>query len=258
MNDVSASERTVRSACFPGTSEPSESSSPSARAPPSVASSSASAAVSASGRPSRARAPTIAARISSNMSNDGVEAGLSVAMHTRMPAVAKRRERRDAAAEDPVRARTVRDRDVVLGEQLDLLRRPPCTQCAASTFESSRPASASARIPVVPERRHEHLGERLPRRPVPVRRNSVSASLSARCVAIGSPELGACAVEVERCRCTARAARSRGGRRRRARRRSFAHRLEAVANRRRVRAEDLEVDDCAQAELGSTRSPRRR
>ena len=52
---------------------------------PSVASSSASAAVSASGRSSRARAPTIAVRISSNMSNEGVDAGLSVAMHTRIP-----------------------------------------------------------------------------------------------------------------------------------------------------------------------------
>jgi hypothetical protein len=53
------------------------------------------------------------------MSNDGVDAGLSVAMQTRIPAECA--ERRHARAEDPVRPRAVRDRDVVLGEQRDLL-----------------------------------------------------------------------------------------------------------------------------------------
>ena len=76
----------MRSACFPGDERAELPSSPSARAPPSVASSRASAAVSASGRPSRARAAMSAARSSSNMSNDGVEAGLSVPRPTRIPA----------------------------------------------------------------------------------------------------------------------------------------------------------------------------
>ena len=185
MNDVSASERTVRSAFFPGVREPSESSRPIARAPPSVASSSASAAVSASGRPSRARAPTIAARISSNMSNDGVEAGLSVATQTRTPA-----SRRAVSGATP-QPKIPFDRGqwataTSCSARSAISSSSALTQWAAMTFESSSPASARARIPVVPGG-GTSISANDSHAPDPVRRNSVSASLSARCVAIGSP-----------------------------------------------------------------------
>ena len=184
MKAVSASERTVRSACFPGPrSEPRDASTPSARAPPSVASSNASAAVRASGRPSRARAPTIAARISSNMSSDGVEAGLSVAMQTRIPAS------RSAVSGATPQPRMPFERGqwataTSCAARISISSSSALTQCAAMTFASSSPASDSARMPVVPSG-GTSMSANDSQPPRPLWRNSVSSSLSARCVATG-------------------------------------------------------------------------
>ena len=109
----------------------------------------ASAAVSASGRRSRARAAYTAARISSNMSNDGVDAGLSVAMQTRIPAA---RSSETGAMPQPSSAfeRGQCATATSCAASSSISSASACTQCAASTCGPSSPASASARIPVVP------------------------------------------------------------------------------------------------------------
>src|SRR3990170_3837662 len=81
-----ASETIARSARLPGVREPTSPSSRRGSAEPSVARRRASRADRAALCEAPARASAIAARISSNMSNDGVEAGLSVPRPTRTPA----------------------------------------------------------------------------------------------------------------------------------------------------------------------------
>ena len=246
-NGEFTSEITARSACLPGTSDPIRSSIPSTRAPPSVASSSASAAVSASGLPSRARAPTIAVRISSKRSSDGVDAGLSVAIDTATPASRSSRERCDAAAEVAVRARAMRDADAVPGQEVDLLgvgmhavRRhqararavpppPACGSRSRRTAARGTPPAGSSR----PGRRRASRARRRSRRS-------------------GSPAAGRARRTRGRsrsCRCTARAARRRGARGRRAPLDAPVRLVEPL-ERRPVAREDLEVDDRAQAGRG--------
>jgi len=115
----------------------------------------------------------------------GTALGLSVAMHTRIPA-----SRRAASGATP-QPRIPFERGqcataTSCSARSAISSSSAFTQCAAIMFESSIPASASARIPVVPGGgTRSSANDSQP--PCPVRRNSVSSSLSARCVATGSP-----------------------------------------------------------------------
>ncbi len=163
MKAVSASERTVRSACFPGTSDPSR-----------------------VFEPERSRT---AERRELERVCGGKRVGSSLARPcaddrgAHLVEHVERRSRGGAVGRDahadarllaaPSSGATPQPR--IAFERGQCATATSCsarsaissssalTQCAASTFESRSPASASARMPVVPERRHEHLGERLPR-----------------------------------------------------------------------------------------------
>ena len=149
MKGVSASERTVRSACFPGTSEPS------VVVEPERARAAERRELERVGGGQRVRAALAGARADDRRAHL-VE---HVERRRRRGAVrrdadadarlAQRRERGDAAAEDPVRARAVRDRDVVLGEERDLLL-VGLDAVRGDDVRAEQPASASARMPVVP------------------------------------------------------------------------------------------------------------
>ena len=76
---------------------------------------------------------------------------------------AKRLERRDAAAEQGVRARAVRDRDAVRAASSPISSSSTLTQCAATTRSSSSPAPARRRIPLCPSGSTSSSRDRLPR-----------------------------------------------------------------------------------------------
>ena len=204
-------------------------------------------AVSASGRRSRARAPTIAARISSNMSNDGVDAGLSVAMQTRIPA--SLRAARGATPQPSIpfergqcaTATSCSARSAISSSSA-------VTQCAATTCESRRPLSASVRIPVVPG------GWTSSARTTPSRRSRFGGTRSRhRSPPGGSRSEGPARCTRGRARsstCRARAARCRVGRRRTA----WARSASCIVWKRAwaapgVVSEHLEEDRAAQPEL---------
>ena len=184
-----SSEITARSAHFPGAREPISASSPSTRAPPSVASSRAFAAVSASGRCSRARAPTIAARSSSKRSNEGVEAGLSVAIPSGMPASRKSAsgatpqprkpfERGQCATPTPCAARS------------SISSASRWTPWAAESVGPRSPAWARRRTPVSPGGGTRNSASGV-QSPAPSTSQGRSAGLSAKWVCIGSPSAAA-------------------------------------------------------------------
>ena len=230
------------SACFPATSEPTSPSIPSTRAPPSVASSSASPAVSPSGRSARARAATIAVRSSSNRSNDGVDAGLSVAMPTAIPAARSSAtgatpqpriplERGQCATPTPC---SCEERDLLV-VHVDAVRRHERWAEQPRVGEHADPRDAG--------RRDEHVREG---RPVadPVDEELALGDALGEVRRLREPERGACLVELP----CARVRRMRrdaedealGGEVRD----PPVELLEAL-ERRRVGAEHLEVDDRA-------------
>ena len=215
MKDVSARERTVRSAFLPGTSEPTESSSPSARAPPSVASSRASCVRQGIGAPfAGARTDDRSAHLVEHVERRRRRGAVRGDAHANAR-FSKLRERRDPTAEDPVGTRTVRDRDVVLREERDLLL-VGLDAMGGDHVRVEQPGLCERADTRRPGRRDEHLRERLPR---------------AACRCGGTPSRrrsrrGASRPEARdrrtrrtarSCRCTARAARSRAARRRRMR-----------------------------------------
>ena len=208
-----ARRRRGRRAC-PARAIRSRSSRRSARAEPRVASSSASAAVSASGRRSRARAKKRAVRSSSNMSNDGADAGLSVPRPTVTPASSSSLSGATPQPRSAFDRGQCDDRDAVLGQERGLFLVDVDAMRARSADRSAVPAR---RVPI-PRRANERgrpprSGPRIPRRRShsPRPRSPRGASRSGR----PSP------THLPRARptpCRARAARCRAARGRRARR----------------------------------------
>lgn len=127
----------------------------------------------------------IAVRSSSNMSIDGVDAGLSVPMPTRTPAA---NSLRSGAIPQP---RTAFERGqcataTSCSASKVISSSSTWTQCAATTRSLNTPSSASFRIAVVPYGATSRCAYSA-HGPVPEETQSCSASLSARCVATGSP-----------------------------------------------------------------------
>src|SRR5918996_2509821 len=177
-----ARETTVRSARFPGTSDPISLSRPRALADPRVASVRASLAERASGLPARARAAYSAARISSKKSNEGADAGLSVPSPTRMPAS---RSSRSGATPQP---RTALERGQCATATSCSARRAissasTLTQCAARVAGRKRPSRARYRTGVRPG---EGISVTAAMGPVPASMYWSSSSDSATCVMTGS------------------------------------------------------------------------
>ena len=150
------------SAHLPGTSEPTSSASPSTRAPPSVASSSARRADSATGLCARARAATIAVRSSSKRSNDGVDAGLSVAIPTAIPASSSSASGATPQPRMPFERGQWATPTPCCGEQRDLLVVDVDAVRGHQAGAEQTRRRRAAGSPVVAGRRHEHLGERRP------------------------------------------------------------------------------------------------
>ncbi len=119
------------------------------------------------------------------MSNDGVEAGLSVPRPTRIPAA-----RSSASGAIPQPSSAFERGQCATATSCSASRAissaSTVTQCAATTDGPSAPARASARIPVSPSGGGKKF-EKLASGPLPWTSHSSSAGLSARCVAIGRP-----------------------------------------------------------------------
>ena len=121
---------------------------------------------------------------------------------------AKRRQRCDAAAEERVRARAVRDRHVAGGEERDL-GSSTSTQCAQRSSGQSTGSSASTgRLPGGRDEERCDLLERAASRGGATRSRSRSRRDASRPARRATGRTGRCRAS----RCTARAARSRSGR----------------------------------------------
>ena len=238
-----ASETTVRSACLPGVNVPISSSSPSARAPPIVASLSAS---SASARPgaARGRAPCTRRR---GAPRRGRTRASRRASRCRARPAARRREAGRAARSRSRGARSSAGsgrRRRLVGEELDLVLVEVDAMRGGDARSEEPPPARELAIAVGGRARRPQRARARARPPA-------SVSLSARCVATGSPSETASRYKLERRRV------------RRVRRDTEPDAVgeragDAVAVRREARrhllgarAEHLEVDDRAQAELGA-------